>query len=101
MRGISTLLRIGLIGSLLLSMAGSATLAYGQGRMTIQATAMGISTQLGRVINVNIYIEAYSTLDDRKTLIEAFKSRGQDGLVDCSAGHEDKGASQVLQWRGG
>ncbi|HWC18974.1 MAG TPA: hypothetical protein VG498_18325, partial [Terriglobales bacterium] len=30
---------------------------------------------------VNIYIEGLSTQDDRNTLINAFKSRGQDGLV--------------------
>jgi hypothetical protein len=57
MRYISRFLRNGLIGSLLLSVAGSATLAYGQGRMTIQATAKGTSTQLGRMIDVNIYID--------------------------------------------
>ena len=46
MRYISRLLRNGLIGLLLLSVAGSGTLADGQGRMTIQATAKGTSTQL-------------------------------------------------------
>jgi hypothetical protein len=91
MRYISRLLRNGLIGSLLLSVAGSATLAHGQGRMTIQATAKGTSTQLGRMIDVNIYIEAYSTPDDRKTLIDAFKRRGQDGLVDALQDMKTKG----------
>jgi hypothetical protein len=91
MRYISRFLRNGLIGSLLLSVAGSATLAYGQGRMTIQATAMGTSTQLGRIINVNIYIEAYSTQDDRKTLINAFNQRGQDGLVNALQDMKPKG----------
>jgi hypothetical protein len=49
--------------------------------MTIQATVMGTSTQLGRIYNVNIYIEKYSTEDDRQTLIKAFKDKGQGGLV--------------------
>jgi hypothetical protein len=91
MRYVSTLLRNGLIGFLLLSVVGSATLAYGQGRMTIQATAKGTSTQLGRIVNVNIYIEAYSTTDDRQTLIDAFKRRGQDGLVDALQDMKPKG----------
>ena len=91
MRYISRLLRRGLIGSLLLSIAGSATLAYSQGRMTIQATAKGTSTQLGRMIDVNIYIEAYSTPDDKETLIDAFKRRGQDGLVDALQDMKSKG----------
>ena len=91
MRYISRLLCNGLIGSLLLSVAGSATLTYGQGRMTIQATAKGTSTQLGRIIDVNIYIDAYSTPDDRNALIDAFKRRGQDGLVDALQDMKPKG----------
>ena len=80
-----------LIGSLLFLVAGFATVAYGQERMTIQATAKGTSTQLGQIINVNIYIEAYSTPDDRKALMDAFKSRGQDGLVDALQDMKSKG----------
>jgi hypothetical protein len=91
MRYISRGLHNGLIGLLLLLVAGSATLASDQGRMTIQATAMGTSTQLGRIADVNIYIEAYSTADDRNTLIEAFKRRGQDGLVDALQDMKPKG----------
>ena len=41
MHDISGLRRKSLTGSLLLSVAGYATLALGQGRMTIQATAKG------------------------------------------------------------
>lgn len=91
MRYIYRLLRNALIGSLWLSVAGSATLACAQGRMTIQATARGTSTQLGRIIDVNIYIEAYSTPDDRKALIDAFERRGQEGLVDALQDMKTKG----------
>jgi hypothetical protein len=49
--------------------------------MTIQATAMGTSTQMGKILNVNILIQQFSTQDDRKSLIDAFKRSGQDGLV--------------------
>src|ERR1700757_2288010 len=83
MRYISRRLRNGLIGLLWLLVAGAGTLASHQGSMIIPATAMGTSTQLGKIIDVNIYINAYSTQDDRKTLIEAFKKRGQDGLFDA------------------
>jgi hypothetical protein len=61
--------------------AGIGTIAKAQERMTIQATAMGTSTQSGRMVDVNILIQQYSTQDDRKALIDAFKSSGQDGLV--------------------
>lgn len=80
-----------LIGSLLLSLAGLVTFAQAQGRMTIQATAKGTSTQLGRIYNVNIHIEAFSTQDDRNALIQAFKNRGQDGLVDTLQDMKSKG----------
>jgi len=91
MRNFSSLVRNGLMVSFLLTVAGYATFAYGQGRMTIQATAKGTSTQLGRIVNVNIYIEAYSTPDDQKALIDAFNSRGQDGLVDVLQKMKTKG----------
>ena len=57
------------------------TIAQAQERMTIQATAMGTSTQMGRVYNVNILIEGLSSTEDRQTLIQAFKRDGQNGLV--------------------
>lgn len=49
--------------------------------MTIQATAMGTSTQMGKMVDVNIIIEQFSTPDDRKALVDAFARSGQDGLV--------------------
>jgi hypothetical protein len=80
-----------LMGSLFLLLTGIMTLAQTPGPMTIQATAMGTSTQLGRIVNVNIHIEGYSTQEDRNTLIEAFKVRRQDGLVDALAKMKSKG----------
>jgi hypothetical protein len=63
------------------ALASMAASAQAQKGMTIQATAMGTSTQMGKMYSVNIYIQQYSTQDERKTLINAFKQRGQDGLV--------------------
>ena len=66
----------------LLSMLGGVTrIVEAQERMTIQATAMGTSTQLGKLANVNIHIEGFSTTEDRNSLINAFKKSGQDGMV--------------------
>jgi len=66
-------------------LAGIGTIAQAQDqeRMTIQATAMGTSTQMGKMVDVNIHIEKFSTQDDRKVLIDAFNRSGQDGLVDA------------------
>jgi len=77
--------------TLFLCFAGISMAAQDQGRMTIQATAMGTSTQMGKMYNVNIYIEQFSTADDRKSLIDAFRRSGQDGLVDVLQDMKPKG----------
>jgi hypothetical protein len=80
------------IGSLsLLLLTAIVTVAQTPGRMTIQATAKGTSTQLGKIVNVNIYVEEYSTQEDRNTLIEAFNTRKQQGLVDALQKMKTKG----------
>jgi hypothetical protein len=76
---------------LLLAGIGTIVQAQDQGSMVIQATARGTSTQLGNLIHVNIYIDQYSTQEDRKTLIDAFKRSGQDGLVNALYDMKDKG----------
>jgi len=91
MRETNALLRTAFVGWLVLAGLSPLALAQDQGRMTIQATAKGTSTQLGRMVDVNIYIEAYSTDDDRQTLINAFKQRKQDGLVDALQDMKPKG----------
>src|SRR4051812_32247022 len=65
--------------------------ALAQNKMTIQATALGTSTQMGRIYNVNIYIEQLSSPAERKTLIAAFKKDGQDGMVSVLEGMGSKG----------
>ena len=79
------------IFSLLLLFAGIGTIVKAQGRMTIQATATGTSTQMGKLVNVNIYIEQFSTVEDRSSLIEAFKKSGQDGMVKVLEDMKPKG----------
>jgi len=91
MRLMKTLLRYGIMASVLVSLTSKPVLSQAKGRMTIQATAMGTSTQLGKIYNVNILIEGYSNEDDRQTLIAAFKRNGQDGLVDALQDMKPKG----------
>ena len=79
-----------MLGLLFLS-AGIGVIAEAQERMTIQATAMGTNTQLGKMASVNIYIEQFSTADDRQALIDAFGRKGQAGLVDVLADMKPKG----------
>jgi len=48
---------------------------------TIDATAMGTSTQLGHTVGVKITIYQYSTPEDRQVLVDAFKKGQQPRLV--------------------
>jgi len=91
MRDIERLLCKGLTGYIFFLLIVVGTIVQAQGRMTIQATAMGTSTQLGRLYNVNILIEKFSTADDQQTLIAAFKRSGQDGLIDVLEDMKPKG----------
>jgi hypothetical protein len=50
---------------------------------TIDATAMGTSTQLGKTVGVKITIYNYSTEEDRAVLVDAFKKGQNQGLVDA------------------
>jgi len=50
---------------------------------TIDATAMGTSTQLGRIVNVKVIIYEFSTEEDRAVLIEAYKKGQNQGLVNA------------------
>lgn len=50
---------------------------------TIDATAIGTSTQLGKNVNVKITIYEFSSDDDRQILIDAFKKGQNQGLVNA------------------
>ena len=50
---------------------------------TIQASAMGTSTQLGQVVGITVNIYEYSTMEDRQFLIEAFTKGQNQGLVNA------------------
>jgi len=65
--------------------------AQDQEPMIIQATARGTSTQLGKMLNINIHIDQFSTQDDQKALVDAFNRSGQDGLVDALEKMKGKG----------
>jgi hypothetical protein len=91
MRDMNRILRNALVISLFPLLAGISTTVQAQERMTIQATAMGTSTQMGKMFNVNIHIDQFSTPDDRKALIDAFARSGQDGFVGALQDMKAKG----------
>ena len=64
-------------------------------RITIQAQAMGTSTQLGRSANVTLIIEELTTNEERAGLIEAFQQKGNEGLVNALSKMKSKGRMSV------
>jgi hypothetical protein len=50
---------------------------------TIDATARGTGTQLGKMISVKVTIYEFSTPEDREVLVDAFKKGQNQGLVNA------------------
>lgn len=50
---------------------------------TIDATAMGTSTELGKIVNIKVQIYEYSSNEDRQILVDAFKKGQNQGLVNA------------------
>src|ERR1700682_721032 len=83
------------LGSLLITalvVVGSALALAGKKPETIEATAMGTSTQLGSTFGVTLDIYDYSTQADKQMLVQAFEKGKNEGLVNAlskmkAAGH--------------
>src|ERR1700761_4454325 len=73
-KGISLLL-------ILLMIAGVSAFGQRGSTETIDATAFGTSTQLGRNFGVKIMIYEFSSPEDRDILVQAFQKGQNDGLV--------------------
>ena len=71
----------GLLLTLLLAAAVPAISADDKPTETIDATAMGTSTQLGKTVSVKVTINQFSTEADRQVLVAAFKKGQHQGLV--------------------
>jgi hypothetical protein len=69
--------------------------------MYIQATAMGQSTQLGRSFSVTAIIEEFSPAEDQQLLLEAFKEKGNEGLVNALSKMHSKGRLAITGTLGG
>src|SRR5271165_6591481 len=50
---------------------------------TIDATAWGTGTQMGKNIGVTLIIYEWSTAEDRQVLVDAFKQGSNKGLVNA------------------
>lgn len=75
-----------------LLIAGSTPGFWANKSETIDATAMGTSTQMGSEFSITLNIYDYSTQADKQILVEAFKQGKDQGLVNAlsklkAAGH--------------
>src|SRR6202049_621452 len=83
------------LGSLLitgLAIVGSTLALAANKPETIEATAMGTSTQMGSEFGITLDIYDYSTRADRQMLVQAFEKGKNEGLVNAlgkmkAAGH--------------
>ena len=64
---------------------------WAQKTKQISATARGTSTQLGQIVSIDLRISEYSTADDQKALLEAFKANGSEGLANALDKMKSKG----------
>ena len=69
--------------------------------ITIQAQAMGTSTQLGRSYSVTAIINEYSPPEDQKILLAAFTEKGNEGLVNALSKMSSKGRLAITGTLGG
>jgi len=72
-----------LLLALLLTMTALNLSAADRDVETIDAVAMGTSTQLGKIVNVKVTIYEFSTDEDRAVLVDAFKKGQNQGLVNA------------------
>jgi hypothetical protein len=63
--------------------------------MHISATAQGTSTQLGRIVSIDIIVNEYSTAEDQQALLEAFRSGGSKGLARAVSKMSGKGRIKI------
>jgi hypothetical protein len=72
-----------LVSAFLLTAATLAPSADNRKTATIDATATGTSTQLGKIVNVKVTIYEFSSEEDRQILLDAFKKGQNQGLVNA------------------
>jgi hypothetical protein len=73
----------GLLLAVLLAMVLPASSQDDRKTETIDARAMGTSTQMGQNVSVKVTINQFSTPEDRQVLVDAFKKGQSKGLVDA------------------
>ena len=78
-------------------LAIASVLSFGQRKSseTIDATAFGTSTQLGRTFGVKLIIHEFSGPEDRDIIVQAFQKGQNDGLVNALEKMKSVGRIQI------
>src|SRR5258708_35529012 len=79
----------------LLTIASVPSFGQRKSSETIDATAFGTSTQLGRTFGVKLIIHEFSGPEDRDILIQAFQKGQNDGLVNALEKMKSVGRIQI------
>src|SRR6266480_7879687 len=79
----------------LLAIAGVPSFGQRKGSETIDATAFGTSTQLGKNFGVKLIIYEFSSPEDRDILVQAFQKGQNDGLVNALEKMKSVGRIQI------
>ena len=79
----------------LLMMTGVASFGQRGKTETLDATAFGTSTQLGKNFGVKIIIYEFSSPEDRQILVDAFQHGQNDGLVNALEKMKSVGRIQI------
>jgi hypothetical protein len=72
-----------LVAALLLTAVVSASAADGRQTETIDATARGTGSQMGKTVAVKVTIYHFSSPEDKQLVVDAFKKSQNQGLVNA------------------
>ncbi len=78
-----------------LAVAAALTGLAANAEETIDATAMGTSTQMGKTVSIKLIINSYSTPQDKKVLTDAFQQGQNQGLVNALQKMKSVGRIQI------
>lgn len=85
---------IGIVAAILIALSIDSS-AQDRKREYVTAIAQGTSTQLGRIVSVNLIINELSSTEDQKVLLDAFQEKGSEGLSNALHKMHSKGRISI------
>jgi hypothetical protein len=82
---------IAVVSLVMLASIGSSKAVDKSKSESIEANARGQGSMLGKIVNIYITINEYSTPEDQQILIQAFESKGMEGLTNAVSKMKSKG----------